>query len=131
MWCSWSYKRAIDGMPSFCVKNTFRKDIIRYDIVFKQGEKVVDVLSIKCPNFNYKYLPREGVVKSRIIQNSTKIILDCMKQYFMVFTPNDLSFVKKVPVLMQLLPSIQVQRIFGGECTTLFWYPLWWWFWKF
>ena len=107
-------------MPSFCVKNTFRKDIIRYDIVFKQSEKVVDVLSIKCPNFNYKYLPREGVVKSRIIQNSTKIILDCMKQYFMVFTPNDLSFVKKVPVLMQLLPSIQVQRTFGGECTTLF-----------
>ena len=81
-------------MPSFCVKNTLPKVIIRYDIVFKQSEKVVDVLSIKCPNFNYKYLPREGVVKSMIIQNSTKIILDCMKQYFMVFTPNDPSFVK-------------------------------------
>ena len=81
-------------MPSFCVKNTLRKDIIRYDIFFNQSEKAVDFLSIECPYFNYKFLPSEGVVKSRIIQNSSKIILDCMKQHFMVFTPNDPSFVK-------------------------------------
>ena len=52
-------------------------------------EEVVDYLSIICPYFDYKHLPREDVVESRIIQNSIKIILDRTKQHLMVFTPDD------------------------------------------
>ena len=50
---------------------------LTHGIFFNQSEYVADYLSIKCPHFNYKKLPREDVIKSRIIQNSTKIIIDC------------------------------------------------------
>ena len=72
-----------------------RKDIVTHDIFFYQNEEIVDYLSIKCLHFNYKYLPKEVVVKSRIIQNSTKIILDYMKQHLIVFPPNDPVFCKQ------------------------------------
>ena len=44
-----------------------------------------------------------------------------MNQDFMAFTPNERSCpLERVPVLMQFVPSIQVQIVFGGESTTLF-----------
>ena len=70
-------------------------DIVTHDIFFYQNEEIVDYLSIKCLHFNYKHLPKEVVVKSRIIQNSTKIILDYMKQHLIVFTPNYPVFCKQ------------------------------------
>ena len=82
-------------MASFGVKNDLQKDIVTQDIFFSQSEKVVDYLSIKCPHSNYSHLQREDVVKSRIIQNSFKIILDCMKQHLMVFTSNNPVFCKE------------------------------------
>ena len=72
-----------------------RKDIATHDIFFYQNEEIVDYLSIKYLPFNYEHLPKEVVVKSRIIQNSTKIILDYMKQHLIVFTPNDPVFCKQ------------------------------------
>ena len=86
-------KGAIDGMSRFGIKNILRKDVTH--IIFKQSEEVVDHLSIKCSCFNYKHLAREDVVKCRIIQNSTKIILDGMKQHLMVFIPHDSVFCKE------------------------------------
>ena len=71
-------------MSSFGVKNILLTDNVTYDIFFNKSEEVVDYY-----HCNYKHLPREDVVKFRIIQNSTKIVLDCMKQNFMVLTPND------------------------------------------
>ena len=60
-------KGAICGMSSCGVKNILRKDIVTHDIFFNQREEFVDYLSINCPHYDYKYLPREDVVKSRII----------------------------------------------------------------
>ena len=88
-------KGAIDGMSSFGVKNILRKDIVAHDIFFNQSEEVVNYLSIKCPHFNYSHLPREAIVKSRIVQNSIKKVPDCMRQHLMVFTPNDPVFCRE------------------------------------
>ena len=82
-------------MASFGVKNDLQKDIVTQVIFFNQSEEVLDYLSIKCPDSNYRHLQREDVVKSRIIQNSFKIILDFMKQHLMVFTPNNPVFCKE------------------------------------
>ena len=65
-------KEAIDGMSSFGVKNILRKDIVTIDIFFNQNEEIVDYLSIKCPHFNYKYLPREEVITSRPFKTAPK-----------------------------------------------------------
>ena len=40
-------------------------------------------LEIKCPHFSYTHLPTDDVVKSRIKNNESIIIKDCMKQYLM------------------------------------------------
>ena len=88
-------KGAIDGMSSFGVKNILRKDIVAHDIFFNQSEEVVNYLSIKCPHFNYKHLPREAIVRSRIVQNSTKKIPDFMIHNLMVFPPNDSAFCRE------------------------------------
>ena len=60
-------KRAIRGMSSCGVKNILRKNIVTHDLFFNQSEEFVDYLSINCPHYDYKYLPREDIVKSRII----------------------------------------------------------------
>ena len=88
-------KGAIDGMSSFGVKNILRKDIVTHDIFFNMSEDVVDYLIIKCPQFNYKHLAREDIVKSRAMQNKTMTVPDCMKKHLMIFTANDLVFCKE------------------------------------
>ena len=70
------------------------KNILQKDIFFSQSEEFVDYLSIKCPHFNYKHLPREDV-KSWISQISIKTILDYIEQHLMVFTPNNPVFRKE------------------------------------
>ena len=87
-------KGAIDGMSSSGVKNIFQNDIVTHNEFFNQSKEVVDHLPIKFHHFHYKHLPREDVIKSWIIQNSSKIILDCMKQHLMVLPETILSFIK-------------------------------------
>ena len=88
-------KWTIDGMSSFGIKNILQKDIVAHDIFFKQREEVANYLSIKCPHFNYKHLPREAIVKPRIVQSNTKKIPDSKRQHLMVFTPNDPVFFRE------------------------------------
>ena len=112
-------KGAIDGIPVLALKILYKKISSH-------------MISFSMYSFNYKNLPREDVVTSRIIQNSTKIIFDCMKQHLMVFTRKRSFLSQEVSVLMQFVPSIEfVEIMFGGDWTTLFWYPLWLWFWRF
>ena len=74
------------------------------------------MISFSMYSFNYKNLPREDAVTSRIIQNSTKIIFDCMKQHLMVFTRKQSFLSQRVSVLMQFVPSIEyVEIMFGGD----------------
>ena len=80
-------KGAIDGMSSF--ENVLRKDIVIHNISFNKSEEVVDYLEIKCPHFSYTHLPSDDAVKSRIENNKSMIIKDCMKQHLMVFTKNE------------------------------------------
>ena len=82
-------KGAIDGMSSFAVKNVLRKDIVNHDVFFNKSEEAVDYLEIKRPHFSYTYLPSDDVVKSRIENNESMIIKECMKQHLMVFTKNE------------------------------------------
>ena len=82
-------KGAIDGMSSFGVKNVLRKDIVNHNVFFNKSEEVVDYLEIKCPHFSYTHLPSDDVVKSRIENNESMIIKDCMKQNLMAFTKNE------------------------------------------
>ena len=82
-------------MSSFGVKNILRKDIVTNNIFFKKSEGVVDYLSHKCPQFDYKHILSEDVVKSRIMQKDSIIIRNCMKQCLMVFTPTDDIFLKE------------------------------------
>ena len=82
-------------MSSFGVKNILRKDIDTYDVFFDASEDIVDYLTIKCPRFNYTYSPNDDVVKSGISQNDAMIIKDCMKQYLMIFAPNEPVFCKE------------------------------------
>ena len=82
-------KGAIDGMSSFGVKNVLRKDIVNHNVFFNKSEEVVDYLEIKCPHFSYTHLPSDNVVKSRIENNESMIMKDCMKQHLMVFTKNE------------------------------------------
>ena len=105
-------------MSSFGVKNILRKDIVAYDIFFNQSEEVVNYLSIKCPHINYKHLPREAIVRSRIVQNSTKKTPDGMRQHLMDFTPNDPVFCREYLCSRNL--CLQVHRMFREECTTLY-----------
>ena len=56
---------------------------------FNKSEEVVNYLEIKCPHFSYTHLPSDDVVKSRIENNESMIIKDCMKQHLMVFTKNE------------------------------------------
>ena len=86
-------------------------------IFFNQSEEVVDYLSIKYPHFNYKHLPREDVVNSRIIQNSIKIIIDCMKQDLMVFTPNDHVFCKEYLCSCNLCLQFKFKECFEENAT--------------
>ena len=79
-------KGAIDGMSSFGVKNVLRKDIVTHNAFFNKSEKVVDYLEIKCSCFSYTHLPSDNAVKSRIKNNESMIIKDCIKQNLMVFT---------------------------------------------
>ena len=89
-------KGATDGMSSLGVKNILRKDIVNYDVFFNTSEDIVDYLTIKCPQFNYKHLPSDNVVKSRISQNNPMTIKDCMKQqHLMIFAPNEPVFCKE------------------------------------
>ena len=76
-------KGAIDGMSSF--ENVLRKDIVIHNVSFNKSEEVVDYLEIKCPHFSYTHLPSDDVVKSRIKNNESMIIKDCMKQHLMAF----------------------------------------------
>ena len=76
-------KGAIDGMSSF--ENVLRKDIVIHNISFNKSEEVVDYLEIKCPHFSYTHLLSDDVVKSRIKNNESMIIKDCMKQHLMAF----------------------------------------------
>ena len=78
-------KGAIDGMSSFGVKNVLRKDIVNHNVFFNKSEEVVDYLEIKCPHFSYTHLLSDDVVKSRIKNNESMIIKDCMKQHLMAF----------------------------------------------
>ena len=80
-------KGAIDGMSSF--ENVLRKDIVIHNVSFNKSEEVVDYLEIKCPHFSYTHLPSDNVVKSRIENNESMIMKDCMKQHLMVFTKNE------------------------------------------
>ena len=64
-------------------------------IFFNQSEEVVNYLLIKSPHFNYKQLPKEAIVGSRIVQNSSKKIPDCTRQHLMVFMPNDPVFCRE------------------------------------
>ena len=82
-------KGAIDGKSSFGVKNVLRKDIVTHNVFFNKSEKVVDYLEIKCSCFSYTHLPSDDVVKSRIENNESMIIKDCMKQNLMAFTKNE------------------------------------------
>ena len=88
-------KGAIDGMSSFGVKNVLRKDIVTHDIFFNKSEDIIDYLTIKCSQFNYKHLPSDEIVKSRAAQNDSMIIQDCMKQHLLVFMPNEPVFCKE------------------------------------
>ena len=56
---------------------------------FNKSEEVVNYLEIKCPHFSYTHLPSDDAVKSRIENNESMIIKDCMKQHLMVFTKNE------------------------------------------
>ena len=82
-------KGAIDGMSNFGVKNVLRKDIVTHNVFFHKSEEVANYLEIKCPHFSYTHLPSDDVVKSRIENNESMIIKDCMKQHLMVFTKNE------------------------------------------
>ena len=82
-------KGAIDGVSSFGVKNVLRKDIVTHNVLFNKSEDVVDYLEIKCPHFSYTHLPSDDAVKSRIKNNESMIIKDCMKQHLMAFKKNE------------------------------------------
>ena len=82
-------KGAIDGMSSSGVKNVFRKDIVTHNVFFNKSEEVVEYLEIKCPHFSYTHLPSDDIIQSRIKNNKSMIIKDCMKQHLMVFTKNE------------------------------------------
>ena len=77
-------KGAIHGVSNFGVKNVLPKDIVTHNILFNKSEEVVDYLEIKCPLFSYTHLSSDDVVKSRINNNESMIIKDCMK-HLMVF----------------------------------------------
>ena len=73
----------------FGVKNMLRKDIVTQNVFFNKSEEVFDQLKIKCSHFSYTHLPFDDAVKSRIENNESMIIKDCMKQNLMVFTKNE------------------------------------------
>ena len=79
-------------MSSFGVNNVLRKDIVTHDIFFNKSEDIVDYFTIKCPQFNYKHLSSEEIVKSRAVRNYSMEITDSMKQHLLILTPNELGF---------------------------------------
>ena len=82
-------KGAIDGMSSFGVKNVLRKDIVTHNVFFNKSKEVIDYLEMKWPHFSYTHLPSDDAVKSRIENNKSMILKDCIKQHLMVFTKNE------------------------------------------
>ena len=75
--------------PALASKMCYEKMLLLTTFVFNKSEEVVDYFEIKCPHFSYTHLPSDDVVKSRIENNESMIIKDCMKQNLMAFTKNE------------------------------------------
>ena len=76
---------AIDGLPTFGVKNILRKDIVTCDLFFNSSEAITNYLSKRNPQFCYTNVLAESVTATRREECKSLVIPNCMKQYLLVF----------------------------------------------
>ena len=82
-------------MSSFGVKNILRKDIVTYDVFFNSANEMVEYLEMKNPQYYYRTIAAESVVKARAERGDPMEIIGCMKQHLMIFKPNEPVFGKE------------------------------------
>ena len=80
-------KEVIDSMSSFGAKNVLRRDTVTHDAFFK-SEGIADYLKVKNPHYYYKNISVKTVATASMGSNISMEIPGCMKQRFMLFTPN-------------------------------------------
>ena len=93
--------------PALASKMCYEKILLLTTFVFYKSEEIVDYFEIKCPHFSYTHLPSDDVVKSRIENNESMIIKDCMKQQSFFFL-NEAVLCKEY-VFVQFMSGVQLQ----------------------